>query len=122
LLAGAFFARRPSTDLCFRLSQIPPVGALVTPPNKAPLCRVGGLGAPPRRGRCHDGGLVFFWGSAYFFYMPSTFDFCLPTRSTIVPHSSDWLHEVKYDGYRLRLDRDGDRVRLITRGAIREQR
>jgi ATP-dependent DNA ligase len=23
---------------------------------------------------------------------------------------------VKYDGYRLRLERDGDRVRLITRG------
>jgi ATP dependent DNA ligase domain len=30
--------------------------------------------------------------------------------------SPDWLHEVKYDGYRLRLERDGDRVRLITRG------
>ena len=25
-------------------------------------------------------------------------------------------HEVKYDGYRLRLERDGERVRLITRG------
>jgi ATP-dependent DNA ligase len=28
----------------------------------------------------------------------------------------DWLYEVKYDGYRLRVERDGDRVRLITRG------
>jgi ATP-dependent DNA ligase len=28
----------------------------------------------------------------------------------------DWLHEVKYDGYRFRLEREGDRVRLITRG------
>ena len=28
----------------------------------------------------------------------------------------DWLHEIKYDGYRLRLERDGDRVRLITKG------
>ncbi|MGY8683376.1 RNA ligase family protein [Bradyrhizobium sp. UFLA05-153] len=26
------------------------------------------------------------------------------------------VHEVKYDGYRLRLERYGDRVRLITRG------
>ena len=26
------------------------------------------------------------------------------------------IHEVKYDGYRLRLERDGDGVRLITRG------
>jgi hypothetical protein len=42
-------------------------------------------------------------------------DFCLPTRATIVPRSPDWIHEVKYDGYRLRVERDGDRVRLITR-------
>ena len=44
------------------------------------------------------------------------FDFCLPTKSTSVPSGPDWLHEVKFDGYRLRLERDGDRVRLITRG------
>jgi ATP-dependent DNA ligase len=44
------------------------------------------------------------------------FEFCLPTKSTGVPAGPDWLHEVKYDGYRLRLERDGDRVRLITRG------
>ena len=43
------------------------------------------------------------------------FEFCLPTKSTIVPDGPDWLHEVKYDGYRLRVERDGDRVRLITR-------
>jgi bifunctional non-homologous end joining protein LigD len=48
--------------------------------------------------------------------MPSTFDFCIPTKSTSVPDTPDWLHEVKYDGYRLRLERDADRVRLITKG------
>jgi bifunctional non-homologous end joining protein LigD len=48
--------------------------------------------------------------------MRRTFDFCLPTRSTSVPDGPDWLHEIKYDGYRLRLERDGDRIRLITRG------
>jgi hypothetical protein len=31
------------------------------------------------------------------------------------PDSPDWLREVKYDGYRLRLERDSDRVCLITR-------
>ena len=31
--------------------------------------------------------------------MPSTFDFCLPTRATTVPDGPDWLHEIKYDGY-----------------------
>jgi bifunctional non-homologous end joining protein LigD len=33
-----------------------------------------------------------------------------------VPSGPDWIHEVKYDGYRLHLERDGMRVRLITRG------
>ena len=45
------------------------------------------------------------------------FEFCIPTRATTVPDGEDWLHEIKYDGYRLRLERDGDRVRLITKGA-----
>jgi bifunctional non-homologous end joining protein LigD len=45
-----------------------------------------------------------------------SFDFCIPTKATRVPDGPDWFHEVKYDGYRLRLERDGDRVRLITLG------
>ena len=48
--------------------------------------------------------------------MFKSFEFCIPTRGITVPSSPDWLHEVKYDGYRLRVERDGDRVRLITRG------
>ena len=42
------------------------------------------------------------------------YTFSLPTKADKVPAGPDWLHEVKYDGYRLRLERDGDRVRLIT--------
>src|SRR5262245_20339517 len=48
--------------------------------------------------------------------MFNAFDFCLPTRGAKVPDRPEWIHEVKYDGYRLRVERDGDRVRLITRG------
>src|SRR5690242_16018816 len=48
--------------------------------------------------------------------MFKAFEFCIPTKSGMVPSGPDWLHEIKYDGYRLRLERDGDRVRLITRG------
>jgi ATP-dependent DNA ligase len=44
------------------------------------------------------------------------FEFCLPTGAKVVPDHPDWIHEIKYDGYRLRVERDGDRVRLITRG------
>jgi ATP-dependent DNA ligase len=51
----------------------------------------------------------------YLRLMPQ-FEFCLPTVGKAVSAADDWLHEIKYDGYRLRLERDGDRVRLITRG------
>ena len=44
------------------------------------------------------------------------FEFCLPTIGKVVPDGPDWFHEIKFDGYRLRVERDGDRVRLITRG------
>jgi bifunctional non-homologous end joining protein LigD len=44
------------------------------------------------------------------------FDFCIPMRAITVPSGTDWLHEIKYDAYRLQLERDGDRVRLITKG------
>ena len=44
------------------------------------------------------------------------FEFCIPTAGKIVPAGAEWFHEIKYDGYRLRVERDDDRVRLITRG------
>jgi hypothetical protein len=48
--------------------------------------------------------------------MFKAFGFCIPTRGTKVPSDPDWLHEIKYDGYRLCVERDDDRVRPITRG------
>jgi ATP-dependent DNA ligase len=56
-----------------------------------------------------------FAKNAYLCSMLKAFDFCIPTRGTKVPDRPEWLHEIKYDGYRLRVERDGDRVRLITR-------
>ena len=53
---------------------------------------------------------------AYLRGMFKAFEFCIPTRGTKVPNGTDCLHEIKYDGYRLRVERNGDRVRLITRG------
>ena len=48
--------------------------------------------------------------------MGKALDFCIPTRGMKVPRTPDWLHEIKYDGYRLRVERNGDRVRLIPMG------
>jgi len=40
---------------------------------------------------------------------------CIPTRGTEVPAGPDWLHEIKHDGYRLIVQREGKRVRRLTR-------
>jgi bifunctional non-homologous end joining protein LigD len=40
---------------------------------------------------------------------------CIPTRGTKVPAGADWIHEIKHDGYRLFVQREGKRVRLFTR-------
>jgi ATP-dependent DNA ligase len=40
---------------------------------------------------------------------------CIPTRAAKPPVGSDWVHEIKHDGYRLQVRRDGEMVRLFTR-------
>jgi bifunctional non-homologous end joining protein LigD len=40
---------------------------------------------------------------------------CIPTPATKVPNGADWIHEIKHDGYRLIIQREGKRVRLFTR-------
>ncbi|WP_312014597.1 MULTISPECIES: hypothetical protein [unclassified Bradyrhizobium] len=45
----------------------------------------------------------------------STFFPCIPTRGIKVPAGPDWIHEIKHDGYRMIVQREGTRVRLFTR-------
>ena len=35
--------------------------------------------------------------------------FCIPTAKTAVPAGPDWIHEVKYDGYRVRVESGAQR-------------
>ena len=45
-------------------------------------------------------------------------DFVEPQLATLVdtaPEGAGWVHEIKYDGYRLLARKDGERVRLLTR-------
>jgi bifunctional non-homologous end joining protein LigD len=44
------------------------------------------------------------------------YPFSLPTKADKVPTGPQWLHEIKFDGYRMMVVRDRDRVRLISRG------
>jgi ATP-dependent DNA ligase len=40
---------------------------------------------------------------------------CVPTLAKVPPTGPAWIHEIKYDGYRLMIWRDGESVRLFTR-------
>jgi bifunctional non-homologous end joining protein LigD len=42
-------------------------------------------------------------------------DPCIPSLAHKPPSGADWVHEVKHDGYRLIVRRDGETVRLFTR-------
>ena len=39
----------------------------------------------------------------------------LPSKATKPPTGTMWVHEIKHDGYRLMVRRDGARVRCLTR-------
>ena len=45
----------------------------------------------------------------------SPFAPCIPTKAAKVPDRPEWIHEIKHDGYRLIVQREGNRVRLFTR-------
>jgi bifunctional non-homologous end joining protein LigD len=40
---------------------------------------------------------------------------CIRSRGTKVPAGPNWIHEIKYDGYRVVIQREGKRARLLTR-------
>ena len=40
---------------------------------------------------------------------------CLPSKAARPPSGPLWVHEIKHDGYRLMVRRDGLRVRCFTR-------
>jgi bifunctional non-homologous end joining protein LigD len=42
--------------------------------------------------------------------------FSLPAKADKVPAGPDWVHEIKYDGYRMMVIREQDSERLISRG------
>ena len=45
----------------------------------------------------------------------TAFDPCIPTKAAKVPDRPEWIDEIKHDGYRLIIQREGARVRLFTR-------
>src|SRR4051812_30114734 len=41
---------------------------------------------------------------------------CRPTKAARPPSGPQWVHEIKFDGFRLMVRREGSRVRCFTRG------
>ncbi|HEV2303426.1 MAG TPA: DNA ligase D [Stellaceae bacterium] len=50
--------------------------------------------------------------------LPEKFAPQLATLAEEAPAGEEWLHEIKYDGYRLLARLDGGKVRLLTRGGL----
>ena len=46
---------------------------------------------------------------------------CQPSKASRPPSGPDWVHEIKHDGYRLIIQRDGTTVRLFTRNGHEDQ-
>lgn len=46
------------------------------------------------------------------------FEYCKPVNAKAVPTGDDWIHEVKYDGYRGRIVRDGKDVKLLSKSGL----
>ena len=46
------------------------------------------------------------------------FEYCKPVMKKAVPSGPDWIHEVKYDGYRGRVVRDGKDVKVFSRSGL----
>ena len=47
--------------------------------------------------------------------LKNAFQPCILTKAAKVPDRPEWIHEIKHDGYRLIVQREGKRVRLFTR-------
>lgn len=50
--------------------------------------------------------------------MPGFIQPQLATLENDAPDGDDWLHEIKFDGYRLQLQKDGDTVQCLTRRGL----
>ena len=48
---------------------------------------------------------------------PAGIDLCQPMTTANPPAGPGWLHEIKYDGFRMLARREDERVRLFTRNA-----
>src|SRR3990170_4902972 len=48
--------------------------------------------------------------------LPAFVQPCLATRVDHAPAGNQWVHEIKFDGYRLQARIDGGTVQLLTRG------
>jgi hypothetical protein len=63
------------------------------------------------------GLVVARYGSQGYVSSTMLYAFSLPTKANKVPAGTDWIHEIKHDGYRMLVIREQDRVRLSA-GAV----
>ncbi len=50
--------------------------------------------------------------------LPDFIEPCLATLSAKAPSGPEWVHEIKFDGYRIQARKAGDRIELLTRKGL----
>lgn len=50
--------------------------------------------------------------------LPAFVEPCLASLAEVAPDGEDWIHEIKFDGYRVQARIEGDDVRLLTRKGL----
>ncbi len=81
--------------------------------------RLGSLAPKPSRTVVGTGSLrpaSALWNKFGILRPPGFIEPCLPNVSRIVPTGPQWAFEIKHDGFRFICLRDGDRVRVFSRG------
>jgi bifunctional non-homologous end joining protein LigD len=81
-------------------------------PTLLPVTESGALVARPIRPKF---GIMLWRTQAPKRRPPGFIEPCIPTSVSKPPVGAQWIHEIKHDGYRLIVRKQGDRVRLFTR-------
>ena len=87
------------------------------PPNKKRAARAAAI-KPLRKTeklkQCKCDLLADAWRAA----LPAFVKPCLATLADKAPDGATWIHEIKFDGYRIQARRDGGKVKLLTRRGL----
>ena len=114
VMAGSRLGQRRRASCQGRNAGGPVVGTAKQGPVRS--CSTAASALAGERAACHFRRME--WRTKPPAKRPGLVEPCIPTRATKPPVGSQWIHEIKHDGYRLIARKRDDRVRLFTRNGF----